>query len=154
TLKVDGTKSTLGLSASGTAKFKAAGVDVTAQVSFGDSENPGLKIVDGQVTEARVKVTGSFEMMGLTIKVHDVGMTYKKDQNEFAIYGSIGLSTKKIGGVVALDNLTVNLGGGEQEPGIRIVDGSVRNVDIALSGKINLYSLEFQPRNLRLRYDA
>jgi hypothetical protein len=44
--------------------------------------------------------------------------------------------------------------GTEDTPGIKIADGQLESLDIAITGEINLFKLTAAPKNLRVQYSA
>lgn len=148
---------TFKINGSATFTYKAANAKVTMNVNLGDAAEPGLIIKNGVVDSLKVSVDGSFTLFNLTVTVPSkkaLTLEYNAEKSEYIIYGTVTLSTKAQGGVKVIDNLVVSLGTKTDKPGIRIVGGSVEEVDIALNGKINLFGLTASPKNLRVHYSA
>ena len=128
--------------------FKAAKSNVQMNVKL-DS----LVIKAGSFDSVKVTITGGFEILGLTANAKNLSLEYKSENSEFNISGSLSISTKPQGGVQVIKDLAVTLGSGK-DPGIKIVNGSLENLDISLSGTINLFKLSATADKLRVRYKS
>lgn len=143
------------LQISGDAKFtfKAKAVNVEMNVTLGTKEKPGLVIKDGAVDSFQVAVTGTFELLKLSIAAEQLTVEYKKENQEYAVHGGIKLSTAPQAGVQVIKDLAVTLGN-KDKPGIKIVNGSLDSLDITINGEINLFKITATPKNLRISYTA
>jgi hypothetical protein len=141
---------------SGSAGFSFAGVgsnSVSLDVQLGQSiQKPGIKIVNGKLTELSVGVTGAFNLAGLSAEAKDLTFTYNRAFNRYGFSGSANISTAPVaGGKRVLDRFGVQFGS-LARPGILVQNGRLERLDIALNGQINLGSLSVNPRNLRVEY--
>lgn len=143
------------LTMSGTAmfSFKAGRGNTNLTVSLGSESEPGLVIKNGDLEKLLVTVDGSFEILKLSAKVQKLTLEYKGQNQEFAIYGGVMISTAAQGGIQVIKDLEVSLGTRE-EPGIRIVAGSLQSLDITINGEINLFKITAAPKDLHIRYTA
>ncbi len=143
------------LNISGKAKFsfQAAKANVEMTVTLGTPNDPGLVIADGSVQSLKVSVDGTFEILKLSVAAEALTVAYKKESNEFAIYGGVKISTAAQGGIQVIKDLAVTLGS-EDKPGIKIADGKLQALDITLNGEINLFKLTATPKDLRIVYSA
>lgn len=155
TLTVEYILATNRLQISGDAKFtfKAKAVNVEMNVTLGTKANPGLVIEDGAVESFQVTVTGTFELFKLSIAAEKLTVEYKRENQEFSIYGGIRLSTAAQGGVQVIKDLALTLGS-KDKPGIKIVNGNLDSLDITINGEINLFKITATPKNLRISYTA
>jgi hypothetical protein len=133
--------------------FKAASGNVDLTVKLGTDQDPGLVIKDGAIDSLIATVDGGFELLKLSAVARGLTVAYKKENSEFAIYGNVGISTKEQGGVQVIKDLNVTLGN-DKEPGILIQGGSLKALDFAINGEINLFKLTATPKDLRVRYKA
>ena len=141
---------------SGSAGFAFSGVgtnSVSLDVQLGQSSRqPGIKIINGKLTELSVGVTGAFNLAGLSAEAKDLTFTYNRAANRYGFSGGANLSTAPVpGGKRVLDRFGVQLGTLAQ-PGILVQNGRLESLDVALNGAINLGSLSVNPRNLRVQF--
>ncbi len=122
-------------------------------VTLGTVKDPGLVIADGAVQSLKVAVDGTFDLLKLTVAAETLTVAYQKENNEFAIYGGVKISTAVQGGIQVIKDLAVKLGS-EDKPGIKIVDGSLHALDITINGEINLFKLTATPKDLHIAYSA
>jgi len=144
------------LEISGTAKFQyqASGASADISVSLGNKDNPGLVIRDGAVQSLMMTVRGEFNILKLNIKSEGLTLEYQKEDQQFVMYGSITLNTANQGGTQFIRNMKVKLGSSADKPGIVIASGSLKSIDISLSGDINLFGITATPERLRVRYSS
>ncbi|MEM7311789.1 MAG: discoidin domain-containing protein, partial [Planctomycetota bacterium] len=152
TVKYDVADKQLEVTGSASFSFMAGGANVEATISLGDATNPGLVIKDGVVESFQASITGSLDMMKLSIQVTDLTVKYNKQNSQYSIWGSVAISTQTQGGVKVLDNLSVTLGD-ENTPGIVIEGGQFKSFDFEVNGDINLFNMTASPQNLRVTYD-
>jgi hypothetical protein len=155
TLTVDYVPAERTLNISGKARFtfKAGSANVDLAVTLGTKAEPGLVIKNGALESLKVTVDGTFELLKLSIAAESLTIAYHKENSEFAIYGGVKVSTAEQGGVQVLKDFAVTLGS-EKTPGIKVVDGRLEALDIAINGDINLFKLTAKSKNLRVRYTA
>jgi Ca2+-binding RTX toxin-like protein len=141
---------------SGAADFFYVSAKTSAQfrVTLGTKKDPGLVIKDGVVESFIMSITGEFTLFKLEMQAKGVTVAYNRENQEYAIFGDILLSTAKQGKTQVIKNMKVSLGSSKDKSGIRIVSGSVENVDISLSGDINLFGITASPEKLRVRYSS
>jgi lipopolysaccharide export system protein LptA len=147
---------TLALSGAAGMSFAGASAAVNVDVDFSDEKGgPGLVVKDGSIQSFNLKITSSMGLMRASFSA-GIRIRYDAGKNEFALYGNAVLSTanqsqgSKNGRVLEV-NVTL---GSAQSPGIRVVNGNVTNVDVSLSGALNLYSVTARAESVRVRYDA
>ncbi len=133
--------------------FKAGRGNTNLTVQLGSDAEPGLVIKNGDLEKLLVTVDGAFEILKLTGKVQKLTLEYKGQDQEFAIYGGVSISTQPQGGIQVIKDLEVSLGT-RDEPGIRIVSGSLKSLDITINGEINLFKITAAPKDLHIRYSA
>lgn len=133
--------------------FKAGSANVDMTVTLGTKADPGMVIKNGALESLKVTVDGTFELLKLSIAAEGLTIAYHKENSEFAIFGGVKISTASQGGIQVLKDLAVTLGS-EETPGIKIVDGKLEALDIAINGDINLFKLTASPKDLRVRYNA
>lgn len=143
----------LQISGQATFSFSAGPASVDMEVTMGTTEKPGLIIKDGAVESLELTVNGTFDILKLSAKAQGLTVAYKKENQEFAIYGNILLSTAPQSGIQVIKDMAVTLGS-EATPGIKIADGQLESLDIAITGEINLFKLTAAPQNLRVQYSA
>lgn len=98
-------------------------------------------------------MTGTFEILKLSIAAEQLTVEYKKENQEIAIYGGIKLSTAPQAGVQIIKDLAVTLGS-KDKPGIKIVNGGLESLDNTINGEINLFKITAAPKDLRISYSA
>lgn len=155
TLTVEYVPTARQLNISGKAQFtfKAGSANVDMTVTLGSKADPGMVIKNGSLESLKVTVDGTFELLKLSIAAEGLTIAYHKENSEFAIFGGVRISTASQGGIQVLKDLAVTLGS-EDTPGIKIVDGKLEALDIAINGDINLFKLTASPRDLRVRYSV
>ncbi|MGL4420634.1 MAG: hypothetical protein ACRCZF_08215, partial [Gemmataceae bacterium] len=146
---------------SGKAGFSFKGVgntEVSLAVQLGQPPQtgqpplPGIKIVNGKLTELAVGVSGKFNMAGLAAEAKDLTFTYNRALNRYGFSGGAVISTAPVpGGKRVLDRFGVQIGS-LASPGILVQNGQLERLDIALNGRINLGSLSINPRQLRVQF--
>jgi hypothetical protein len=146
-------KKQLNISGKARFTFTAGKGSVDMTVTMGTPKDPGLVISDGSVQSLKVTVDGSFELLKLSIAAESLTLVYQKESNEFAIFGSVKISTAAQGGIQVIKDLAVTLGS-EEKPGIKIADGSLRALDITINGEINLFKMTATPKDLHIAYSA
>jgi hypothetical protein len=144
---------TLNLSGKARFTFKAGSANVDLAVTLGTKAEPGLVIKNGAVESLKVTVDGTFDLLKLSIAAESLTIAYHKENSEFAIYGGVKVSTAEQGGIQVLKDFAVKLGS-EETPGIKVVDGKLEALDIAINGDINLFKLTAKSKDLRVRYTA
>jgi hypothetical protein len=97
---------------------------ITAQM--GSASNPGLVIVDGQLTQLNMGLSGSFDLYGLHLVVNNAGVQWQKADNTFLIDGTFIVDFQVF-------QMTVGLGNAANA-GLEIVNGKfdVENVTFEL----------------------
>ncbi|CAN5335732.1 hypothetical protein BH11PLA2_BH11PLA2_45380 [soil metagenome] len=141
----------LNIKGAATFKFKASGNPITVTIYLGDGNTPGLVIRDGQVKSAQASISADFKLYGLDIAVNNLGVSYQADQQVFAVFGGIKISSPAKGGKRVLDKFAVTLGTADA-PGLVIKNGDLDRIDVALSGALNFYGINATANNLRLAY--
>lgn len=151
TVKYDAGNRQLEISGDAKFSFMSAGANAEATIKLGDQNTPGLVIKDGVVESFKASVTGSLDLMKLSIQATNLTVVYNKMNSQFSIYGDVTVSTQSQSGIKVLDNLNVKLGN-EKSPGIVIEGGSLKQFDFAITGDINLFKMTASPKDLRVRY--
>lgn len=73
--------------------LKAKISDVGYGLAFGDSlDNPGIRWVHGSITRADASISGSVKLANFDATLKDSGITWKVDQGQWGVYGSIRVS--------------------------------------------------------------
>lgn len=134
--------------------YVSAKTDAQFRVSLGTQEEPGLVIKDGVVESFIMSVTGEINLFKLKIMPQGVTVAYNRENQEYAIFGNVLLNTNQQGKTQVIKDMKVSLGASKDKPGIRIVSGSVEDVDISLTGDINLFGITASPEKLRVRYSS
>jgi hypothetical protein len=112
----------------------------TLSVNLGTEDAPGLSISSGVVEEINMSITDDFEMKGLNFKSDDLGFFFEKSSNEFKIHGDTETTFDG-------STLSVNLGT-EEEPGLKIKSGVVKEINMSVSGNFDLKGITFEPSDL------
>ena len=156
TLQYDVASNTYTINGTANAKIKAASQTIKLELQLGDEKDdiPGIVIANGQLQSLEASITSDFTLFGVKVHIMDAGVAYDSTDSSFGIFGTVTLTTAKKGGVSVLNNFGVSLGSGPNDPGIKIVDGSLQSLDIKLDGTINIGSLTAQSKGLDFKYDA
>ena len=106
---------------------------------LGSSSNPGLVIVDGELMQINMGLTGSFAVFGLHLSVNNAGVQWQRSDNSFLIGGAFGVDLGVFQTTLALGSAT--------NPGLQIVNGKLQldnlrlEVDNATLGPVTLNQL-------------
>jgi len=112
-----------------------------------------LVIKDGQVTELTASVSSKFTLLGLVIKIDDLGIKYVRAKQEYGLFGKVRISTAPVGGTRFLKDFSVSMGVGPHSPGLVIKNGELESFDFLLNGTgINLFGVSASPKNLHIKY--
>jgi hypothetical protein len=122
-----------------------AGVTIAGKkqgLNFGNRQAPGIRLIDGVVTEATASLAMGFSVGDLNFVLKDTGFTYSGTKNEWAIFGSASLSN--------IFSVSVGLGTREA-PGlfIRDNDWQINKLTLALA-KINLGAFSLDDASLSI----
>ncbi|CAN5478415.1 hypothetical protein BH11PLA2_BH11PLA2_17340 [soil metagenome] len=153
--------------------------------NVGGKDVPGLLIENGSLKEITIGLTGSFEASSVKIRCDSLTVRYVAAENLFEMYGGIGITVGK-GSRPVIDNLKIEMGdyipatptrtkqvkklngfttvtvpgtpARFLNPGIRIVDGTLEMMDIAIKpgSALNFGSVQVGVHNnlgLRVTYD-
>jgi len=142
-LKWDATDQTFSLY--GTAKIHLKEEEIF--VSFGDSLLPGLIIKGDTLNYANANISSSFGLKGITIKPLGLGIVWNKKENYYGIYGSLKV-------IVETDSIEKVTLGDSLKPGIKIVNGKIEHINIEVTSRFKLKSLELIPDKLTFNYDT
>lgn len=115
------------------------------QAILGNSENPGIKINNGQVEHINIGITSEFNMKSLRIVPDELTFEWDKNEDNFDMYGNIEIDIEG-------DTLQAKLGGAN-DPGIEISNGKVEHINIGVSDTFELKSMRFVPNDLHFYYD-
>lgn len=140
----------------GTLKFSVPSGPVSLTIGLGSAQDPGLVVRQKNIEQVVASVTSSFTLFGINVGIRDLTAKYVRERAEFGLSGKVLLSTSKgrgqDGGI--FKDFEVQLGTGSDAPGIRIVEGRLTLLDVAISGEFKLFGARILPRELRLRYEA
>ncbi len=127
----------------GDIEFKIGDDDVVA--TLGDSDNPGLIIDDGSVTEVNIGITEDFTFSGLSVKTEDLGVEWQSG-SEFYLYGDASLS---------VDNETIDTDfGTSDDPGLVIENGVLKSFEVDVNSDLTLGNLEVEAKDLDIAYSS
>jgi hypothetical protein len=132
----------------GTASVAVAGIG-NLSVTFGTAEDPaGIKVVSGVLTNLDVSVTGNFSVDGVTITADNLQFDYMNSPQTFELTGTAGISVAGIG------NLSVTFGTKLDPAGIKVVNGTLTNLDVSITGSFSVDAVTFTATNLQFDYIA
>src|SRR5262249_23583969 len=105
---------------------------------FGSSSAPGIIIADGQLTQLSGTVSGTIELAKATISSQGLTVCYNRDQDQFEMYGGLAVQVPTGG---TTQSLSAQMGSASA-PGLVIVDGSLTQLNLQLSGGFDIYGLK------------
>lgn len=123
-------------------------LDVTAEFST-DENLPGLKIVGGSVSDVNITVNGDINLLGLEIKPTDLNFQWQNGTDTFQMTGEMEVSTKSKEVLVDIDAVF----GDENQPGMVVTDGELKELDITLNGEFDLFGVEITPHDVHATWD-
>lgn len=125
----------------GDIEFKIGDDDVVA--TLGDSDDPGLIIDDGSVTQVNIGITEDFSFSGLSVETDDLGVEWQSG-SEFYLYGDANLS---------VDGETIDTDfGTSDDPGLVIENGELKSFEVDVNSDLTLGNLEVEAKNLDIAY--
>ena len=127
----------------------AAGASVlgnSLNVRFGGDGAEGVVIDGGRLTRLDATVSGSVAVGGVSFASDGLHLVYTPGDRTFELTGS---ATAALFG----KELAVALGG-DDTAGLRIVDGRVESMDVAVTGGFQVGGMAFQATDLRMTYSA
>ncbi|MEO1021900.1 MAG: hypothetical protein AAFW89_05100 [Bacteroidota bacterium] len=130
---------TLSLYGSASASFDGESVDL----GFGDSDNPGLVITNGALTEVILAVSSNFSMRSLSLAPDGLGFSWTGGSS-FGMFGGV---TATVGG----DDITAAMGE-LSEPGILIENGNIVRIRMSVTTDFEIKSLNISPEELTFEY--
>ncbi len=116
-------------------------------VELGDTDNPGIEIVNGAVELINMGVYADFQLKDMTFTPTDLTFVWDKQQNQYIIYGDVTATT--LGGDVFDGQL-----GSDADPGIIIRTGSLEHIRVGISADFKLNGLSFAPSGLTLEWTS
>ncbi len=119
------------------------------QVTFGTSSQPnGLVIQNGSLVSLGAKVNGGFTVDGVGFTATGLAFDYTASPQSFQITGSAGVT------VAGIAKLSVTFGTTEDPAGIKVVNGTLTNLDVAISGGFGVDGVTFaSPADDPLQFD-
>jgi hypothetical protein len=124
----------------------------TAQLMLGDSMTPGLMIdsTTGQLQSLNASVTANVNIDGIMLSANGLTVAYMAPVNGngalIEIYGDVSVMTSFL-------NFDSNLGTAA-DPGIEIIKGQLQNLNLAVTGGLNLDGVTLQANGLTIQYSA
>ncbi len=116
----------------------------TVAVSLGTAQQPGIRISNGVIDTIDIAISGVFRLKGLSIKPSALTFAYNRASSEYIMHGDVEIDIEK-------DTIVASLGTAQQ-PGIRISNGVIDTIDIAISGVFSLKGLSIKPSALTFAY--
>ena len=136
---------------SGGASFALDGASVG--INLGGTYSPGLVIENGQLISLQATVSGSFDLLGLTVateKTNGLTVAYvaanssTNTPEEFALFGGASINS-------SVFNFSTTLGS-MSDPGISIVNGALANLNITVGGSFSLAGIVVKANGLSIQY--
>ncbi len=128
------------------------GADITVDqevfdLQFGDSTNPGITIQNGLLESLTSTITADFSLSSLEFKPDNLTFDYNKTNDSYIIYGDDAVVE------VGSDSIDVSMGS-QGSPGIEIISGELKNLNLGITADFVLETLEFSPDGLTIIYNA
>ena len=100
---------------------------------------PGIIVDDGVLTQFNATVKADFSLYGIAVSTAKDGLTFAYDRadEDFELYGNLDVSFNAGG---SPQRVTANLGT-QAAPGFEVKDGRLDQLNLALSGQLNLFGL-------------
>ncbi len=121
---------------------------VTLVGDLGTESEPGLTIVNGQLTELNLGVTANFTLFDLQCNVQDLTFQYETVQGntDYILFGGLTIS-------VSGNTMTATMGNADN-PGLIIQNGDVTQINMAISGSFQVSGFGFAIQDAGLDYTA
>ncbi len=135
---------------SASAGFKNAAVDVGFEALLGTAASPGVSVVNGKLVSLNLGVTSNFDVAGVSVSTKALTFTLNVPTNTYTLAGSAGFAFTGAG--AAKVDLDVAFGGGGS-PGLTVVNGQLRDLDVQVNGGFSVAGLSARATNLRFTYN-
>lgn len=117
------------------------------EVILGTEEHPGVVIENGLLTTLHMDINADFEMKGMSIIAHDVGIEWFRESSGdfFGFYGDIKVNIDE-------QDIDANFGD-KHHPGLIYKAGSVTKIFLSVTSDFRIGNLEVETDELLLRYE-
>ncbi len=112
--------------------------------SAGTPDYPGIKIVDGKLTDVNLSVSGDFHFDGVTFTPSNLYLSWSSDPSKFYFSGELKLQFDD-------EFIEVDLSDGNK-PGIEIINGKIELIDISLTASFDIKGVTIHPSELFFSY--
>ena len=97
-------------------------------VTLGTSDDPGVTIENGTITELAMDVSGTLDLDGFSATASDLAVAWDAAEDDVELNGS---------GTIALGSETLDFTLGDaDDPGVSIQNGALQDLDLSLSGAL------------------
>ena len=125
-----------------TISFDGNSIDVV----FGDEDNPGIIIQDGDLQQLIASITADFTISELSFAPDNLTFVYNDSNQLYELYG---------GATITFDGNDVDLVlGDEDDPGIEIENGSLKAINASITADFEIFDLGFSPEDLTFVYSS
>lgn len=119
----------------------------TMTLHLGDAQNAGMVIVEGEVQELQVGVSGDIDFSGSALKLDGLTMAWNRDDEEFLMWG--GASLQMPGGTPT----TITAGDSRDNPGIAFTSGVIQQFQVAVAKEITIGGSQLEAIDLGVGWD-
>lgn len=118
----------------------------TISATLGTAADPGLEVIDGELTQLALSVDKQFRIRSLKFTPSNVGFEYKKATQNFTLYGMLD---------VAFDSTDFKIDAGTlTDPGIIINNGELEKLRVSVTDTITINTIKFKPDPLTFEYTS
>lgn len=118
------------------------------EVTMGDSDDPGLIIIGGQINQLILSITADFEMKGLSVEVEGMGIKWWREtpREFFGFHGDAKLN---------IDNQSIDVNFGDtNHPGLLFENSAVSEINISVNSDFKIGNLSLETNDLTLSYKS
>ncbi len=127
-------------------KNDSTGIHDSIIATFGEENNAGLVISDGQLQQLSVGISNQFKLKGITFNPDTVCFVYRKPSQTYALFGRLGVS---------FDSTQYHIAAGDiNNPGIAIGNGKLIQLRVTVDDTIKVRGFEIKPNQLTFKYDS
>ncbi|MBA4318256.1 MAG: hypothetical protein C0412_07630 [Flavobacterium sp.] len=116
------------------------------EANLGTLEKPGVLIREGKLINLDISLTANFQLKKLTFKPNRLTFVWDEPNKRIRIYGDAKVKIEN-------DSLSVALGS-STNPGIQITNGIIDTIDVKVTGKFVIKSLQVKPDSLAFVYNS
>ncbi|WP_075340794.1 hypothetical protein [Tenacibaculum agarivorans] len=117
----------------------------TVKFSFGDEDNPGVEVKNGNLQKIGLGITADFKISSMKFSPNDLSFAYDFSGNQFSMYGS---------GTFTVGSESIEFGMGTiDRPGTVVKNGNLQSINLSVTKEFTLNALTINPNPLGVQWD-